>query len=91
MDVEKAAGASEARVVRVSVAPVRVSARRVKGRHLIEVVYAGESPRFNHAGLPAAELAAAQAAGKAVLEFLGAAERPDAEGFYTLWNKGRQR
>jgi poly-gamma-glutamate synthesis protein (capsule biosynthesis protein) len=87
VDVEKALGDSRARVTRVSVAPVWVSARRANRRRLIEVVYAGESPRFNHAGLPAAELAAARAAGKAVLEFLGVSGSADAEGFYTLWDE----
>jgi poly-gamma-glutamate synthesis protein (capsule biosynthesis protein) len=90
VDVEKPLGDSRTRVARVSVAPVWVSARRANRRRLIEVVYAGESPRFNHAGLPAAELAAARAAGKAVLEFLGVPGAPgsaDAEGFYTLWDE----
>jgi hypothetical protein len=85
VDVEKSAEDAKARVVRVSVAPVWVSSRRVNGKPLIEVVYAGESPRFNHAGLPAAELAAARAAGKEVLAFLGVVESADEEGFYTLW------
>jgi poly-gamma-glutamate synthesis protein (capsule biosynthesis protein) len=91
VDVEKAAEDSKARVARVSVAPLWVSARLANGRRLIEVVYAGESPRFNHAGLPARELAAARRAGKAVLEFLGAAESADTEGFYTLWEEREQR
>ncbi|MDR1649336.1 MAG: CapA family protein [Synergistaceae bacterium] len=91
VDVEQAAEDSKARIARVSIAPVWVSARRANGRRLIEVVYAGESPRFNHAGLPAQELAAAREAGKAVLEFLGAAESADAEGFYTLWDEREQR
>jgi poly-gamma-glutamate synthesis protein (capsule biosynthesis protein) len=87
VDAEKNAGDSKARVTRVSVAPIWVSARRADGKRRIEAVYAGESTRFNHAGLPAAELAAARAAGKAVLEFLGAAASADAEGFYTLWDE----
>jgi poly-gamma-glutamate synthesis protein (capsule biosynthesis protein) len=87
VDVEKASVDSKTRVVRVSVAPVRVSARRAKGKRLIEVVYAGESPRFNHAGLPASELTAAREAGRAVLKFLGAVGSADAEGFYTLWDE----
>jgi poly-gamma-glutamate synthesis protein (capsule biosynthesis protein) len=81
------AGDIKARLVRVSVAPTWVAARRARGRHLIEVVYAGESARFNHAGLPAKELESARAAGKSVLEFLGATESADAEGFYTLWDE----
>jgi len=76
----------EFRVTRVSVAPTWVSVTREKGGRLIEVVYAGESPRFNHAGLRAASLKTAQAAGKAVLDFLGATGEADAEGFYTLWD-----
>ncbi|MDR1621810.1 MAG: hypothetical protein LBS00_05490, partial [Synergistaceae bacterium] len=62
------------------------SATRSKGRRSIQVVYAGESARFNHAGLEAGELNAARLAGKAVLDFLGASEIPDEEGFYTLWD-----
>jgi len=74
------------RVSRVSVAPTWVSVTREKGGRLVEVVYAGESPRFNHAGLGAASLKAARAAGKAVLDFLGATGEADAEGFYTIWD-----
>jgi poly-gamma-glutamate synthesis protein (capsule biosynthesis protein) len=85
VDIEKASGDSRARIARVSAAPVWVSARRANRRRLIEVVYAGESPRFNHAGLPAAELAAARAAGKAIPAFVSAPGSADAEGFYTLW------
>jgi hypothetical protein len=85
LDVEKTGG-KVVRISRVSVAPTRVSATKPKGRHSIQVVYAGESKRFNHAGLAEGELKAAQLAGKAVLDFLGASENPDAEGFYTLWD-----
>jgi poly-gamma-glutamate synthesis protein (capsule biosynthesis protein) len=85
VDVEKKDD-GRAVISRVSVAPTRVSATRQAGRRLIEVVYAGESPRFNHAGLRADELKKARAAGKAVLDFLGAAAKPDPEGFYTLWD-----
>jgi len=53
---------------------------------LVEVVYAGESSRFNHAGLAVASLSAARTAGKAVLDFLGARGEADAEGFYTIWD-----
>ena len=75
-----------ARIARVSAAPTWVSATRPGGRHLIEVVYAGESERFDRAGLPPREQKTALAAGKASLEFLGALTSPDAEGFYTLWD-----
>ncbi|MDR1978955.1 MAG: CapA family protein [Synergistaceae bacterium] len=85
VDVEKTSG-DRARISRVSVAPTRVSATRPKGRHSIQVVYAGESARFNHAGLATGELKAARLAGKKVLDFLGAAESPDEEGFYALWD-----
>ena len=85
LDAEKTGG-KVVRISRVSVAPTRVSATKPKGRHSIKVVYAGESKRFNHAGLAEGELKAAQVAGKAVLDFLGASENPDAEGFYTLWD-----
>jgi poly-gamma-glutamate synthesis protein (capsule biosynthesis protein) len=86
VDIEKTSEDIRARVLRVYVAPVWVSARRTKGRRLVEVVYAGESARFNHAGLPSKELAAARTAGKSVLEFLGAVGSADEEGFYTLWD-----
>jgi poly-gamma-glutamate synthesis protein (capsule biosynthesis protein) len=85
VDVEKKHG-EQARISHVSVAPIWVSTTRPKGKFLIETVYAGTSPRFNHAGLSPNELWKARQAGKAVLEFLGAAEEPDGEGFYTLWN-----
>jgi poly-gamma-glutamate synthesis protein (capsule biosynthesis protein) len=88
VDVEKTS--ASARVTRVSVAPTRVSDTKVSGKRKIEVVYAGESPRFNHAGLPKAEIAAARKAGKAVLNFLGARETFDDEGFYTLWEENRE-
>jgi poly-gamma-glutamate synthesis protein (capsule biosynthesis protein) len=88
VDVEKAAGDVKARIARVSAAPTWVSARRVNGRRLIEVLYAGESARFDYSGLPAQERASARAAGKAVLEFLGATGSADAEGFYKLWEGG---
>jgi hypothetical protein len=73
-------------ISRVSVAPTRVSAMRKGAGRRIEVVYAGKSPLFNHAGLPASEVASARRAGRAVLDFLGAAKKPDADGFYTLWD-----
>ena len=75
-----------ARVSRVSVAPTWVSVTRGNGGRLIEVVYAGESPRFNHAGLGVTSLKTAKTSGKAVLDFLGARGEADAEGFYTLWD-----
>jgi hypothetical protein len=52
----------------------------------VEVVYAGKGGLFNHAGLPTDELNDARRAGVAVLEFLGAGDRPDEDGFYTLWS-----
>jgi poly-gamma-glutamate synthesis protein (capsule biosynthesis protein) len=85
VDVEKKDG-GKAAISRVLVAPTRVSATGQAGKRLVEVVYAGESPRFNHAGLRANELMKARAAGKAVLDFLGASAKPDPEGFYTLWD-----
>ncbi|MDR1136825.1 MAG: CapA family protein, partial [Synergistaceae bacterium] len=86
VDVEKTDGES-ARISRVSVAPTRVSNRKLSGRRRIEVVYAGKSERFNHAGLSSDELNKAQRAGTAVLEFLGAETVPDSDGFYTLWSR----
>jgi poly-gamma-glutamate synthesis protein (capsule biosynthesis protein) len=84
--VENASG--DTRIVRVAIAPTWVSSRRLEGRRLFEVVYAGTGDRFNHAGLPEGELRQAREAGKKVLEFLGATGTPDAEGFYTLWDAG---
>jgi poly-gamma-glutamate synthesis protein (capsule biosynthesis protein) len=85
VDVEKS-GDSAVIIKRVSVAPTWVSSRRRDRRCLFEVVYAGEGGRFNHAGLPQTELKRARAAGKKTLEFLGAQEEPDDDGFYTLWD-----
>ncbi|MDR0827746.1 MAG: CapA family protein, partial [Desulfovibrio sp.] len=85
VDVQKTGGKA-ARISRVSVAPTRISVTRPLGGSLIEVVYAGESARFNHEGLPTSELKKVQQAGAAVLEFVGAATSPDKEGFYTLWS-----
>jgi poly-gamma-glutamate synthesis protein (capsule biosynthesis protein) len=85
VDVEKDADAVT-RIKRVAVAPTWVSSTRSGGRRKFEVVYAGTGSRFNHAGLPASELSKARAAGKFVLEFLGARGDPDDEGFYTLWD-----
>jgi poly-gamma-glutamate synthesis protein (capsule biosynthesis protein) len=84
VDIEKAGDAAV--IKRVSVAPTWVSSRRRDARRLFEVVYAGEGGKFNHAGLPQAELKRARAAGKKTLEFLGAQEEPDEDGFYTLWD-----
>jgi poly-gamma-glutamate synthesis protein (capsule biosynthesis protein) len=84
VDVEKAGG--ETVIKRVSVAPTWVLSRRHDHHRLFEVVYAGEGGRFNHAGLPQTELKRARAAGKHALEFLGAREEPDGDGFYTLWD-----
>jgi len=85
-DKGQAGQTQQYRVSRVSVAPTWVSVTREKGGRLIEVVYAGESRRFNHAGLGAVSLKTARAAGKAVLDFLGATGEADAEGFYTIWD-----
>jgi poly-gamma-glutamate synthesis protein (capsule biosynthesis protein) len=86
VDVEKMDN-GRAAISRVSAAPTWVSAATKRGgRRLIEVVYAGESPRFNHAGLRSGELTRARSAGNAVLNFLGASATPDLEGFYTLWD-----
>jgi poly-gamma-glutamate synthesis protein (capsule biosynthesis protein) len=85
VDVEKDDGGC-ARVSMVSVAPTRVSNRKLSGRRRVEVVYAGKGGRFNHAGLPVDELNRARRAGEAVLEFLGAETDPDEDGFYTLWS-----
>ena len=85
VDVEKRPG-GRAEVSRVSVAPTWVSARREGGGRVIEVVYAGSGGPFNHAGLPAGELASARRAGVMVLDYLGASNEPDQDGFYTLWD-----
>ena len=75
-----------AKLSRVSIAPTWVSARNAGGRRKVEVVYAGGGGPLNNAGLPAGELASARAAGKSVLEFLGASPEPDEDGFYALWD-----
>jgi poly-gamma-glutamate synthesis protein (capsule biosynthesis protein) len=85
VDVEKD-DAGGVRISRVSVAPTRVSSTGLSGHRKFEVIYAGESSRFDNAGLPAHELQETRIAGKAVLEFLGAVKIPDKEGFYTLWS-----
>ena len=85
VDVEKHQDAG-ARIKRVAVAPTWVSSTRAGGRRKFEVVYAGMGGRFNHAGLPGAELSKARSAGRLVLEFLGARGGPDDDGFYTLWD-----
>jgi poly-gamma-glutamate synthesis protein (capsule biosynthesis protein) len=84
VDVEKNDGPAEFK--RISVAPVWVSSRRVGGKRLFEVVYAGTGGKFNHYSLPASELKKARAAGEKVLAFLGARDEPDEDGFYTLWD-----
>lgn len=86
VDAVPASGDVRAHISRVSFAPTRVSSTKPGGRHRIEVVYAGESERFNHAGLPLGELKAARGAGRMVLDFLGAVGSADEEGFYTLWD-----
>jgi poly-gamma-glutamate synthesis protein (capsule biosynthesis protein) len=84
VDIEKT---GESTVIkRVSVAPVWVSARKNGGKRVFEVVYAGMGGKFNHYALPASELKKARAAGKKVLDFLGARDEPDEDGFYTLWD-----
>jgi poly-gamma-glutamate synthesis protein (capsule biosynthesis protein) len=85
VDVEKEPG-GRAGISRVSVAPTWVSSKNYSGKRNIETVYAGEGGPFNHAGLPEGELASARAAGQAVLEFLGADDEPDEDGFYTIWD-----
>jgi poly-gamma-glutamate synthesis protein (capsule biosynthesis protein) len=73
-------------LVRVSVAPIWTYADRSGKKLRIEVLYAGENRRFNHAGLSADVLGKARAAGKAALDFLGAVGESDEEAFYTLWD-----
>ena len=75
------------RIERVSIAPTRVSVTYTGGRRLFQVLYAGESKRFNHHGISIAEVKTAQQAGRAVLNYLGASSKPDERGFYTLWEK----
>jgi poly-gamma-glutamate synthesis protein (capsule biosynthesis protein) len=86
VDVEKKPG-ERAVVSRVSIAPTWVSARKEGGRRKIEVVYAGNNGQFGHTTLPIDELKRAQAAGRAVSDFLGAVSSVDSEGFYTLWDR----
>jgi poly-gamma-glutamate synthesis protein (capsule biosynthesis protein) len=85
VDVEKSDGIGT-RIKHVAIAPTWVSSTRAGGRRKFEVVYAGTGSRFNHAGLPKAEINKARAAGKLVLEFLGASGDPGEDGFYTLWD-----
>jgi hypothetical protein len=53
---------------------------------LFEVVYAGEESLLPQTELPDKVRQRARAAGKSVLDFLGAAPDPDATGFYPLWS-----
>jgi poly-gamma-glutamate synthesis protein (capsule biosynthesis protein) len=85
VDVERAPDGG-ARLSRASVAPTHVLSAMRGGRRFIEVVYAGESPRFNHSGITEVEIRKTRLSGRAVLDFLGAASSPDDDGFYTLWN-----
>jgi poly-gamma-glutamate synthesis protein (capsule biosynthesis protein) len=85
VNVEKEPG-GRAVITRVSVAPTWVSYKNHSGKRRIEAVYAGEGGLFNHAGLPEDELKSARQAGRAVLEFLGAEDEPDKDGFYTIWD-----
>ena len=88
VEVVKPSDGEPARLVRVAVAPTRVSLVPVgKGRRA-EVTYAGTGGNFNHAGLPASERDKALSAGRRVLDFLGAGGDPDEKGFYTLWSAG---
>jgi poly-gamma-glutamate synthesis protein (capsule biosynthesis protein) len=70
----------------VGIAPTWVSSTRPAGHRRFEVVYAGMGGSFNHSGLPKTELNKARAAGKSVLEFIGAPVSPDMEAFYTIWD-----
>lgn len=86
IDVEKPSEREGVRLVRVSVAPTRVSlVLRGRGRRA-EVVYAGTGGSFNHFGLSPSERERNLSAGRSVLEFLGAWDEPDTKGFYTLWS-----
>jgi poly-gamma-glutamate synthesis protein (capsule biosynthesis protein) len=84
VDVEKTGESTE--IKRISVAPVWVSSRRRDGKRVFEVVYSGTGGKFNHHALPASELKKARATGEKVLNFLGAQDEPDEDGFYTLWD-----
>lgn len=88
VEVEKPSEQERARLVRVSVAPTRVSLVPADKGRRAEVTYAGTGGSFNHEGLPASELARARHAGRRVLDFLGADSEPDHKGFYTLWSAG---
>ena len=86
VEAVKPSKGESARLIRVSVAPTRVAlVPSGKGRRA-EVTYAGTGGSFNHAGLPASEQDRNRTAGQRVLDFLGAAQEPDSEGFYTLWS-----
>ena len=86
VEAVKPSEGESARLTRVSVAPTRVAlVPSGKGRRA-EVTYAGTGGSFNHAGLPASERDRNRTAGRRVLDFLGAAQEPDSEGFYTLWS-----
>gem|GEM_PF-1249331 len=85
VDIEKTPG-GRAAVTRVGVAPTWVSTRIENGRRKVEVMYGGGGEGlFDNEGLPEGEFLAAQRAGREALDFLGASEEPDGEGFYTLW------
>jgi hypothetical protein len=84
VDVEKTGESTE--IKRISAAPVWVSSRRRDGKRVFEVVYSGTGGKFNHHALPASELKKARATGEKVLDFLGAQDEPDEDGFYTLWD-----
>ena len=87
VDVVRDTKKGKTRIERVSIAPTRVSVTYAGGRRLFQVLYAGESKRFNHNGISMAEVKTAQQAGRAVLNYLGASPKPDERGFYTLWEK----
>jgi poly-gamma-glutamate synthesis protein (capsule biosynthesis protein) len=86
VDLERGGGGA-ADISRVSAAPVITSVTPKPGGKLIEVMYAGESGRFNNHGLGQNKISHARAAGRAVLDFLGAGTQPGGDGFYTIWDK----
>lgn len=86
VDVEKPSEREGVRLVRVSVAPTRVSLVPTGRGRRAEVVYAGTGGSFNHLGLSPSERERNLSAGRGVLDFLGARDEPDAKGFYTLWS-----
>ncbi|GHV55448.1 capsular polysaccharide biosynthesis protein [Synergistales bacterium] len=86
VDIERK-GKKSADISRVSVAPIITTVTPKAGGKLIEVMYAGESGRFNNYGLGQNKISHAREAGRAVLDFLGARTSPNGDGFYTIWDK----